>query len=125
MLFYVDTSWAVRPSTMSFICQFDVCIDYTEMTKIIEVHNTVRAPEVGTCIYCGAKEHLTDEHIVPLALGGAFVLPDASCQTCASITSKFERKVLRGFMFDARTAGRYPTRHKKKTTENTPSTSHA
>jgi len=60
--------------------------------------------EIGECVYCGAKENLANEHIVPLALGGNLVLQNASCRSCAKITGKFEQRVLRGFMMDARTA---------------------
>ena len=51
---------------------------------------------VGLCIYCGAVNDLSDEHIVPFGLGGNLVLPKSSCRTCAKITSRFERIVLRG-----------------------------
>ena len=80
-----------------------------------EIHTTERAAPVGFCIYCGAKEKLTDEHVIPLALGGNLILPKASCnQKCNPITSAFELKVLRGFMLEARTAALFPTRRKKK-----------
>jgi hypothetical protein len=32
----------------------------------------------GTCIYCGAAERLTNEHIIPFSAGGKWVLPQAS-----------------------------------------------
>lgn len=66
------------------------------------------------CIYCGATEELTREHIIPYGLGGTLTLPNGSCKTCAAITSAFEGQVLRGFMLDARTAGRLPTRRPQK-----------
>src|SRR5689334_18963196 len=38
---------------------------------------------VGSCVYCGAGQgELTREHIVPLGLGGTFVLPASSCKRC-------------------------------------------
>lgn len=80
----------------------------------IEAYQTYRFTPVGECIYCGANEELTDEHIIPLALGGNLVLPDASCKDCAKVTSRFERRVLRGFMYGARVAGDFPSRRKKK-----------
>jgi hypothetical protein len=80
---------------------------------ISEVHNATRIGPVGLCIYCGGKDALTEEHVVPFGLGGRLILSDASCPRCAKITSGFERKVLRGFMRDARTAGSLPTRHPK------------
>jgi hypothetical protein len=90
------------------------------MSQIMEVHNTVRADPVGSCIYCGVTGGLTEEHTIPLALGGRFILPDASCSKCAAITSAFERRVLRGFMLDARTAGRYRTRRPKERPKSLP-----
>jgi hypothetical protein len=69
---------------------------------------------IGECVYCGAVNDLTDEHIVPLALGGNLILADASCHDCATATGKFEQRVLRGFMKDARSAGSFPTRRPKE-----------
>lgn len=80
----------------------------------IEVRETVKANPANICIYCGSKENLTKEHVIPLALGGLFVLPNSSCQNCSKITSAFELKVLRGFMRDARTTGNFPTRRPKE-----------
>lgn len=57
---------------------------------------------VGHCIYCGGEGELTREHIIPHALNGDFVLPEASCKPCAAKTSKFERYVLRGPMWPVR-----------------------
>lgn len=50
---------------------------------------------VGACIYCDALGTLTDEHVVPLALGGADVLEAASCTACARATSAIELRVAR------------------------------
>lgn len=80
---------------------------------MIEVHDTMRAQPVGHCIYCGSQDRLTAEHIIPLALGGKYVLPASSCVGCARVTSEFERRVLRGFMYEARVAGNFPTRRVK------------
>lgn len=57
---------------------------------------------------------LTDEHVVPLSLGGTHVLKKASCRPCAAMTSRFERGVARELWGDARTAFAAPTRRKKK-----------
>jgi hypothetical protein len=83
------------------------------VSEVVEIRSGLRADPVGACIYCGAFEGLTDEHVIPYALRGTLVLPEATCGTCADITSAFERRVLRGFMFDARTAGNFPTRRRK------------
>jgi len=69
---------------------------------------------VGECIYCGQQDDLTDEHIIPYALGGTMVLPQSSCKPCAAMTSKFERKVLRGFMYKGRIVADLPSRRKSK-----------
>lgn len=69
----------------------------------------------GECIYCGAKDtRLTDEHILPLALGGQHIIADASCGACAKITSRFERHVARGLWGDARISYGGPSRRKSK-----------
>jgi hypothetical protein len=78
------------------------------------VHDTITAKPIGCCIYCGVTDLLTDEHIIPYALRGRFVLPKSSCKSCATITSEFERRVLRGFMYESRVAAGFPTRRKKK-----------
>jgi hypothetical protein len=57
---------------------------------------TVTYGAVGFCIYCGVRaENLQREHIIPFSLGGNAVLPNASCDTCARITSLLERRVTR------------------------------
>jgi hypothetical protein len=71
--------------------------------------------DVGECIYCGAREGvLSDEHVVPYALKGTWILKHASCESCRKITSLFERRVLRGPYLLARTVLKLPTRHKKQ-----------
>jgi len=73
-----------------------------------------RYEPVGTCIYCGAIEDLRDEHIIPQALNGDWILPNASCRACEAVTSKFERKVLRGPLWLPRRALKLKTRHPGK-----------
>lgn len=70
--------------------------------------------DIGECIYCGVTKDLRDEHVVPFALGGHLVLKNASCRSCEQITTRFERKVLRGFMYRARNTARFPTRRRKE-----------
>lgn len=50
---------------------------------------------VDRCIYCGASTGLTDEHIIPMSLGGRLVLPAASCSDCCDQTKRFEQTVAR------------------------------
>jgi hypothetical protein len=70
---------------------------------------------VGRCIYCGTTHGvLTDEHIIPLGLGGKHILPKASCsETCNPITGRFEGVVQRTIYGDFRMRQKLPTRHKK------------
>ncbi len=65
---------------------------------------------VGRCIYCSATEHLSDEHIVPLSLGGNWVLPGASCPKCRDVTGKFELELARHFFWSLRAKMRFPSR---------------
>lgn len=51
---------------------------------------------IGKCIYCGSHDDLTDEHVLPYALGGHLRLNQASCKACATITGRLEQKLLRG-----------------------------
>lgn len=66
------------------------------------------------CIYCGATERLSDEHIIPLGLGGRLVLPRASCGKCAALTSAFEGTVLRTMFGPLRMFYDMPSRRKSK-----------
>lgn len=51
---------------------------------------------IGKCIYCGSYgPQLSHEHIVPLGLGGEWILREASCSECQRITSRIELDVLR------------------------------
>ena len=76
---------------------------------------TTRLHSIGACIYCGtAQGPLSAEHIIPLGLSGTLVLPASSCPKCATLTSQFEERVLRGFMKRGRLAMGLRTRHKKR-----------
>ena len=78
-------------------------------------HEPTRVPTKGACIYCGdTSSKLTDEHIVPLSIGGHHIIEKASCTRCARITGKFERDVMRGLWGDARISYNAPTRRPKK-----------
>ncbi|WP_157220474.1 HNH endonuclease [Flavisphingomonas formosensis] len=77
---------------------------------------------VGLCIYCGANDELTDEHIIPYALGGGIQLVAASCRECAGVTHKFEGVVGRQIFGPMRTRHEFPTRHKKDRPEHMPLT---
>lgn len=73
-----------------------------------------RFTPVGHCIFCGSADHvLTDEHIIPLALNGNLILPEASCHACADITKKFEQTVARLIYGPFRLKHGFRTRRKK------------
>lgn len=57
--------------------------------------NKISHIKIGKCIYCGATDKpLTDEHMVPLSLGGNIILDKASCEICRKMTSKCEKNVI-------------------------------
>ena len=69
---------------------------------------------IGECIYCGTTEgQLTKEHAVPYALHGTWTLLNASCGSCAVITSRFEKNTL-DLYGHIRTALKMRTRHPDK-----------
>lgn len=85
------------------------------MTLLLEVDGTIFDP-VGRCIYCG-NEHatLTDEHLIPLGLGGKHIMPKASCkEKCNKITGRFEGVVQRTIYGDFRIRNRLPTRRPRE-----------
>ena len=78
-------------------------------------HGPTKYESKGFCIYCGRSDvKLTDEHIVPLSLGGFHVLLKASCRDCNKITSKFELEVMRNLWGDARNSYNAPSRRKNR-----------
>ena len=82
--------------------------------------NVNRFGSIGQCVYCGSKDGLSDEHIVPFGLNGNLILEKVSCPACARITSETELRVLRGFMHRARTVGGFRTRRPKQRPEKIP-----
>jgi hypothetical protein len=78
-------------------------------------HGPTRIDSKGACIYCDVTGvRLTDEHVVPLSLGGQHIIKNASCDDCATITTKFERDVAREMWGDARISYNAPSRRKKE-----------
>ena len=67
---------------------------------------------VGSCVYCGSTDGLSDEHVVPLGLGGTWKLLEASCPRCRDATSLLELRVLRQHFHALRTVTGMPTRRK-------------
>ena len=68
---------------------------------------------VDCCIYCGTNKELSDEHIIPLGLGGRWVLPRSSCAKCAKKTGAFERTCQRTMFGPLRMYYDLPTRRRK------------
>jgi len=94
----------------------DDFVGHNKMTENIKKY----AP-VQQCIYCGATGvELTDEHIIPFALGGDVVLPKSSCKNCAKITGEIERQCLRKILGPLRIKLDYPTRRPKRRPEKLP-----
>lgn len=75
---------------------------------------------VGACIYCGSKDNLTKEHIIPYAAGGRWVLPDASCGVCAAVTGAFEGEFSRTILGPLRMLYNMPTRRPKDRPKHLP-----
>jgi hypothetical protein len=89
----------------------EISIDYQR--RLLQSNRTKRTEVIGSssaCIYCGSTEDLTDEHVIPYALEGDFVIRSASCKQCAAKTSRFERAVLRDALLAPRTALNLRTR---------------
>ncbi len=78
----------------------------------------------GECIYCGSKDNLTMEHIIPYSLGGRFELPSATCDKCQKITSKLEGKISRDQLHVPRSVSGIQTRRKKDRATSVPVTLH-
>ncbi len=59
---------------------------------------------------------LSKEHVIPMGLGGKYILPNASCESCRQITSAFETIALRHVLGP----GRYQTGIKPKKKHSRP-----
>jgi hypothetical protein len=81
-----------------------------------------RSAPVGRCIYCGASEGLSAEHVIPYGLGGVLVLPAASCRACSEVTSALEHRLLRRAWWPYRRALDLTTRRPKEQPEDFPVT---
>ena len=85
------------------------------LTAMPSLEGQVTYAAVGACIYCGTSERrLTREHIIPLGLGGNWILPKASCDTCSAITRDIEQFCLRPMLGPFRIRLRLPTRRPKE-----------
>ena len=70
--------------------------------------------KIGRCIYCDTTAGpLTDEHIIPLALGGKTILKKAVCEPCRVVTSRYESNPIQENWLQMRAALNLPSRHRK------------
>lgn len=77
--------------------------------------STILFPSHGRCIYCGDDQsELSDEHIVPYALDGHYVIEKASCGKCATHTCRAENTCLNIWMKPARTSLKMSSRRKRR-----------
>jgi hypothetical protein len=84
-------------------------------TYDMELQETVRKPSPGRCIYFrDDKGKLTDEHVIPYALGAhTAIFEEASCVACARTIQKYEQRILRGQLGVFRARIDAPTRNRK------------
>lgn len=75
---------------------------------------------MGECIYCRSKDRLGKEHIIPYSAGGRWVLPDASCKSCAAVTGAFEGEFSRTILGPLRMLYNLPTRRPKDRPKHLP-----
>lgn len=80
----------------------------------------IRFEPVGHCIYCSLTGDLSDEHVIPFGLDGNLILPAASCQRCAAITSRVERRVLHEMLGPFRSRLNLRTRRPKERRDSMP-----
>ncbi|MFS2004593.1 hypothetical protein ACEN9F_13305 [Duganella sp. CT11-25] len=74
--------------------------------------------DVDRCIYCGCKNGLDKEHIVPYWMMGGYVIRNASCKVCATITSRFENELSNTSFAVLRRRMRFQSRSSKKERKN-------
>jgi hypothetical protein len=81
----------------------------------IEANEGQRLASPGRCIYCSVTcEELTDEHVIPYALGkNALVLLKSCCTSCQKAIQPYEQHVLRRQLGNFRAQVGAPTRRKK------------
>lgn len=71
-------------------------------------------PPVEQCIYCGSKDGLSDEHIIPYGINGSIILSESSCESCSKITKIFEQRLLKGMFAPIRYKAKLRTRRPKE-----------
>ncbi|HBG28146.1 MAG: hypothetical protein A2Y10_06650 [Planctomycetes bacterium GWF2_41_51] len=91
-----------------------------KLKELLPMHPPQKYKPIGVCIYCGNTTNLSDEHIIPLGLGGRMELPKASCSVCSEKTSFFEMICLRTMYGPLRQLYGLPSRRKKKLPKKLP-----
>jgi hypothetical protein len=76
--------------------------------KLAVLPETKTFVATGACIYCGATSDLSKEHIIPLSLAGAAILPKGSCEDCRREVQKYEAPCLNSTFVQARTFLKLP-----------------
>ena len=83
-------------------------------------------PPVGRCIYCGETRlaagvsRFGDEHIIPFALGGDLILPQASCKKCETLINReIESPILKHEWGHLRDRKGFPTRNRSERKKRT------
>jgi hypothetical protein len=78
---------------------------------------------IGQCIYCGVGSDtgkLSKEHIIPFGLSGTLILPQASCNSCRTITGALEGVYLQRMIRDARIHLNLASRRKRRNKQPPP-----
>jgi hypothetical protein len=100
----------------------EVPLEATDSPEVLSVDSS-GVPDFGlsdsrradSCIYCQSQEQLSDEHVIPYALGGRTIIWCGSCEACRLKTQAFENEALNGEMQGARYVEQLPsrTRHRR------------
>lgn len=80
-------------------------------------------PGYGRCIYCGssgADGGLTDEHVLPYALGGKTIIEDASCKRCQRLIDPVDRHLGRAVFGNFRIHANVQTRRPSERPDKLP-----
>lgn len=90
-------------------------IAHTGATMLSSEASIVFGP-VDFCIYCGRRDGLTREHVMPRGMLGEMVLLRSSCPSCSEITSKIDNFVLSKMLIKLRMRHNLSSRKGKRNT---------
>lgn len=65
------------------------------------------------CIFCGSKDRLTDEHVIPYSIAGPWIYRRATCESCQDRFKPFESRILKRFLGPMRNKLEAPSRTPK------------